>query len=222
MPLCGHHPADKEYVELVCGSQNNDDARSANLQHPILNPLPFPTFAPKNHTPFPFASKPNCISYANSASPFYKSVLVVGARAVHPSLTSKSLVTGFLNSPLEDKPKNRRDLDCRYLEEKRLEQKRRGGDGYDDYHAVPEPRFNELVRGDPQHREARVDDDLVNGDSEDVGEEDNDFANQDSKSRSGVDDDNYFGHENKPKPKTSLEELLSSLICGHTPLPHTQ
>ncbi|KAL0001216.1 hypothetical protein SO802_014997 [Lithocarpus litseifolius] len=191
------------------------------FQHPILNPLPFPAFAPKNHTPCPSASKPNCISYTNSASPFYKSVLAVGARAVHPSLTSKSLVTGFLNSPLEDMLKNRRDLDCRYLEETRLEQKRGGGDGYDDYYAVPEPHFNELVRGDPQHREARVDDDLVNGDSDDVSEEVNDFANQDSKSRSGVDDDNDFGHENKPKPKPSFEELLPLLKWSHS-LPHTQ
>lgn len=191
------------------------------FQHPILNPLPFPTFAPKNHTPCLFASKPNCISYTNSASPFYKSVLAVGARAVHPSLSSKSLVTGFLSSLLEDKHKNRWDVDCRYLEEKRLEQKRGGSDGYDDYYAVHEPRFNELVRGDPQHREARVDDDLVNGDSDDVSEEVNDFANQDSKSSSGVDNDNDFGHENKPKPKPSFEELLSLIEWSHS-LPHTQ
>ncbi|KAF3966441.1 hypothetical protein CMV_009457 [Castanea mollissima] len=191
------------------------------FQHPILNPLPFPTFAPKNHTPCPFASKPNCISYTNSASLFYKSVLAVGARAGHPSLTSKSLVIGFLSSPLEDKLKNQRDVDCRYLEEKRLEQKLGGGDGYDDYYAVPEPRFNELVRGDPQHREARVDDDPVNGDSEDVSEEVNDFANQDFKSKSGVDDVNDFGHENKPKPKPSFEELLTLVKWSHS-LPHTQ
>ena len=54
LPLCCHHPTDKEYVELVCGSQNNDDARSANLSTSDSQSSSFPYFCSKESHPLSF------------------------------------------------------------------------------------------------------------------------------------------------------------------------
>ena len=182
------------------------------FQNPILHPLPEPTFAPKNCTPCPLASKPNCISFENHA---YKSIPALRACAVQPLITTKSLINNFLNNPSGEKLRIPRDLDCRYLEEKRIERNRGGGGGVgsDDYYAVPEPRFNELVRGDSQYKrildeeeEAGLDDDdLLNGDSEDGSE-----------GKSSIDDDEDFGLEKKPKPEPSYEDLLPLFMWSHS------
>lgn len=172
-----------------------------SFQHPIFHPRSGSASAPKNRS-----------SYHFHASPRYQSLAAHSARAAQ-RVTPKSLSTDFLYSPSEDTtPRNRRDLDCRYLQEKHLQGKNSHSD---DYYAVSEPRFNQLVRGNSEHKrrvdegEPGVDDhELVDGDSEDgSGVDDRDSVGGWSFGLDGDDDGLRPGNKSEPEP--SFDDLLA-------------
>jgi hypothetical protein len=173
--------------------------RALSFQHPILHPRSGSASAPKNRSACPLLSKPNRVSYNFQPSPRYQTL---GAHSAQP-ITPKSFATDFLHSPSKEEDRNRRDLDCRYLQEKRLEGKRSDSDDY--YYAVSEPRFNKLVRGNSEH----------DGDSEDGGSGVDDVADGDAGGgwSFGVDEeeeeDDDLRPGNKPVPEPSLEDLLA-------------